>query len=481
LTSSLQTWSGSINNDLDTGLSIMRARARALTANYEFAKRFLTLCKVNVVGATGPTLQVRAYQNDGVTLDKIANDIIEKQWYRWCRNPDIAGRLNFAQMCRIVISHVARDGEMVARKIRNRNLPSGFAIQLLDPDRLDETLNARAANGNLIRMGVELDAVLLPVAFHIKSAHPGDNYTNTSPRVERVAASDILHVYVPERAEQVRGYSWFHAVITRASMLQGYEDAAVVAARVGASKMGVFERNEESQTPPDLSSLADGVEPQTGNFQMSAEPGEFMKAPDGYKLTSWNPEYPHAGFADFVNQCMYGLSSGLDVAAHNLSGNMTGVNYSSARIAELSERDIWRTTQDWFFSAFVFPVYQAWLESAMIRGELTFPSGKSLPVDRLDKFVDASEFKGRTWAWVDPLKEIKAAREEIDAGLNSRTSIAAANGRDFESIVDELKMEKEAMEAAGITSAPPMPPAPPADPEDETDSEEDPDDETEDA
>jgi len=52
-----------------------------------------------------------------------------------------------------------------------------------------------------------------------------------------VPASDVFHLFVPERAEQLRGYTWLHAVLMRAQMLQGYEEAALVAARVGATRL----------------------------------------------------------------------------------------------------------------------------------------------------------------------------------------------------------------------------------------------------
>ena len=452
LTDSLSTWSGGINADLDGSLVILRARARQMAANNEYGRRFLNLVATNIVGRTGPKLQVRAYKdqrdpNKPTVLDKSANDAVEIHYARWSAKADIAGRMTLPHLLRVVAKAVARDGEALVRFVRRRDLPYGLAVQVLEADRLDETLNIDT--GSLtIRQGVEIDSTGRAVALYIKSRHPGERAgQGGGNKVERVLVADILHVFLPERAEQVRGYTWFHAILVRAEQLRGYNDAAVVAARIGASKIAALERAEEA---PDLTaSMADGTT--SAGFSMNVEAGEMFELPPGYKLSSWNPEYPHANFDSFVKTAMRGIASGLDVATHNLSGDMTDVNYSSARIAELSEREQWMVLQDWFIAAVVEPIYQEWLGIAMLRGDITFDiSGKALPVDKLQKFSAASRFQGRRWRWVDPAKEIAAAKEGVALGVTSRTRIAAEQGDDIEDVLDELAQESEFMEEAGL-------------------------------
>jgi len=447
LTASLAQWSGAINADLDGVLSILRARARALCQNNEFGRRFLTLVASNVIGSSGPMLQVRAMQDRGSDLDKVANDTIEQAYTEWCGRCDVRGIMDFAQLQRVGVTSAARDGETLLRIVRDRNLPNGIGLQLLEADRLDETINTTLSNGNRIRQGVEVNSYLRPVAYYIKASHPGENYQAVAPAPERVPADQVIHVYLPQRAEQIRGYTWLHAVVLRMAMLHAYEEAAVIAARVGAAKMGVFKRSDEAAG--NLDSLADGVSPD-GIRQMSAAPGEFMELPIGYELQAWNPEYPHANFESFLKACFRGVATGLDIAAHNLTGDMTDVNYSSARIAELSERDQWQVLQAWWIRTVTRPVFASWLESALIRGEIVFPRGKALPAERLSKFLKASRFQGRRWQWIDPQKEIGAVSDAIGLGLQSRTAVAASQGREFEDVVDELAQEKKLLEAAGL-------------------------------
>lgn len=450
LTMSLAQWSGAVNADLDSALAVLRARARSLCANNEWGRRFLSLVAVNMIGATGPTLQVRAKTSSGA-LDKAANDAIESHWTRWGRSAEITGRMSLARLLQVVAKSVARDGEALVRIVRDRRLPYGMGLQLLEADRLDETLNARLPNGNAIRMGVEVDSALRPLAYHVLTAHPGENWGSGPRQYDRIDAREIYHVYLPERAEQVRGYTWLHAVLTRAAMTGGYEEAAIIAARVGASKMGVFKRSEEA-SPDTLKTIADGQDATTGALQMNAEPGEFVELPVGYELQSWDPEYPHANFEAFLKQCLRGLATGVDVATHNLSGDMTGVNYSSARIAEMAEREVWTLLQQWLIDALLLPLFRDWLASALLRSEITFEAtGKALPAERLDKFADAAKFQGRRWAWVDPLNEAQAAQVRLENGLDSRTAIVAASGREFDDVIDELAQEAAMLPKAQTT------------------------------
>lgn len=463
LTASLSQMSASINSDLDGALTLLRTRARNLCANYEFGRRFLSLVANNVVGAKGPTLQVRATTQPG-KLDKPANDAIETHWLNWSRRCDVTGRLSFSRLLAVCIKGIARDGEALVRVVRDRALPYGIGLQLLEPDRLDETYNARLTNGNVIRQGVELNSALKPVAYHIFSQHPGENYGAQVTRTrDRIPATDMYHLFLPERAEQIRGYTWMHAVLMRANMLSGYEEAAIVAARVGASKMGIFKRSADA-APGDLAPLADS-EPVKNQLQISAEAGEFfdLTGMPGVELQSWDPDYPHQNYESFIKQCVRGLATGLDIATHNLSGDMTDVNYSSARIAELSERDAWCGLQEWMFDSFLLRFFREdWLPSALLRGDITFESGSALPAKRLQKFADASRFQGRRWDWVDPLKEAEAAKELIITGLSSRTEIAASKGREFDDVVEELAQEQKALIAAGLDpnlkSSPPKTP-----------------------
>jgi lambda family phage portal protein len=461
LTAAMAGYSLALNADLDTALIPLRSRARQLAHNTDFGRRFLSLVANNVIGRHGPLLQVRAKVASGA-LDKPANDAVEMAWYRHQPQFDIRGQMSLAWLQRVAIKAVARDGEVLLRKVVSRN---SFRLQLLEADRLDESCNMFSrATGNWIRQGVEMDSAMRPVAYHIKTAHPGETWRGAQVYdTERVPAEQVLHLFVPERPEQVRGYSWLHAVIIKSGLLHQFTESAVVAARVGASKMGVFTRELEAADDA-LKQMADGQDGEA--LHISAEAGEFIELPAGYDLKSWDPQFPNETFDSFVKACMRSISAGLDVAAHNLSGDMTDVNYSSARIAELAEREMWMALQDWWIDSALVPVYRHWLQWSLLRGDVTFESsGAALPADRFDKFFTASFFRGRRWPWVDPGKDIQAKREAVALKVTSRTRIAAEEGVEWDDVLLELAAEEQQISQAGLTPAPapaPAPAAPPA-------------------
>src|SRR5574343_665780 len=198
LTASMASWSGTVNADLDASLVIMRARGRQLAANNEYGRRFLTLVGANIVGHAGPKLQVRATRDQRdpakpTTLDKSANDAVEVHWAKWAKTADIAGRMTFPHLLRLVAKGVARDGEALVRIVRRRDLPYGIALQLLEADRLDETINL-STGARTIRQGVEIDATGRALAYWVKTQHPGDRYATGQQGIERIPAGDILHL-----------------------------------------------------------------------------------------------------------------------------------------------------------------------------------------------------------------------------------------------------------------------------------------------
>ncbi|MCK7513853.1 MAG: ATP-dependent Clp protease proteolytic subunit [Desulfobacterales bacterium] len=53
----------------------------------------------------------------------------------------------------------------------------------------------------------------------------------------RIPAEQILHTFITERINQPRGVPWMHSAMTRLNNLGAYEEAEIVAARIGAAKM----------------------------------------------------------------------------------------------------------------------------------------------------------------------------------------------------------------------------------------------------
>lgn len=467
LTQGWTTISGSANTDIHRSLDAVRARSRQLARDDEYVKKWLAMVATNVVGPAGFRFQARVYDQPGKP-DGLANSAIETAWWRFCAKGvcDVTGAQSMAGLQQLAIKAVARDGEYLAHIIRGGDAsnPFGIAIQFLDVDRIVTNLNRPAENGaNAIRMGIELNRFGRPVAYWLKAAHPGDLYQAADAArgdgLLRIPAQDIIHDFIKDRPEQVRGMPWAHAAMVRLNNLGGYEEAAVIAARVGASKMGFF-------TTPDGQAevVSTGIEDdpnsddaQDGALTMDADPGVFQSLPQGVNFQPFNPDYPSAMFADFVKANLRGIASGLGVAYHALANDLEGVSFSSIRSGTLEERDAWMMIQEWFSGSFLERVFAEWLPSALAFGQITMPNGSALPLSKLDKFSPHT-WQGRRWEWVDPLKDIEADIAAINAGLKSPQSVAAKLGMDYEDLLLEIQAAQAMRDKLGVRL--PSPPAP---------------------
>ncbi len=464
LTASMATRSQSMDWDLYKSLDVIRARSRSLSVNNDYARKFLQMCATHVVGPNGFDLKVRVAETDSkgtVRQDGLAGTAIEMAFWDWARrgNCDVTGRYSFFEICNLYIKALARDGEVLLKKVYGRQAGKyNFQLQVLDIDRLDVSYNDMAPrSGNQIKMGVEINAFGTPVAYHLLTKHPGENvYATYSGRMyERVPAEDVYHHFISDRPEQNRGLPWMHSAIIRLQNLGGYEEAAVIAARFGAAKMGFF------TTPDgDGTALADDTDAQ-GNLIQEADPGVFSVLPPGYDFKNFDPEYPHAMFGDFVKANLRGIASGLGVAYNTLSNDLEGVNFSSIRTGVLEERDNWMVIQRWVIETWLDDLFSTWLKFALASGAVKLPNGSALPVAKFDKF-NAGTWQGRKWQWVDPTKDMQANILAINSNLKTRTDVASEQGRDFEEVAQQLAREQELMQALGLGVASPAAPEKPA-------------------
>lgn len=428
-----------LNYNISRDLRVLRARSRQMARDNDYVKQFLRMVKTNVVGV-GMSLQVQS-KDIGGALDERANTQIEDAFWDWSRpgQCDVTGRLSFAALQRLAIEIVARDGEVLIQEVPLG--PYGYQLRLIDPALMDETMN-RDNGGNRVRMGVELNDMMMPVAYWIRANDDPLRIGYAGGKHTRIPAADTMHLYLVDDVDQIRGVPWMHTIGNRAHQLHGFEEAAVVAARVGASKMGFYTSPEG-----DLSPIAGDAE-SDGELVEEAEAGHFTHLPPGFDFKEFSPDYPHQNYGAFVKSCLRGISAGLGVSYNSLANDLEGVNYSSIRAGVLEEREIWKSVQEWMIDSFHSRVYSRWLNAALI-------SKLNLPSLKFEKFNNA-RWQARRWDWVDPAKDVAAKREEIAEGLTSRSRVMREKGVDPEEVWRELEYEKKRLD--GLIT--PMTPAP---------------------
>ena len=434
--------------------------ARNLEQNNAIMKKFLTEREINVVGENGFNLnsQAKDYNNGKLELDTIGNKVIEEHFDKWskARYCDITGKYSFKELQRILEKTRARDGEVLIRIIRfkaNKENPYGFSLQILDPQRLDISYNTTLDSGNKVVMGVEINQYGKPIAYHLKtkdSLTPIAGVYGSGNR-ERVLARDIIHKFKAMGQEQIRGVPEAHSIFSLLVNLEEFQRAALIASKIGASSSIYLQRTDDGGSPID--SLADVVEQDEDleNFIMEVSPGDIRVLPKGTEMKTFDARYPESNFVNYVTFMLKQIASGLNVSYFVLSNSLESVNYTSSRVGLISEQNGYKREQEWFIENILQPIYEDWLETAMLNNAIKLNSGAVIPITKLDKFLNEYRFHSRRWSLVDPLKDANANSLLIKNGLASRTQILAEQGVEYEDILADMKYEQELRDAYGIT------------------------------
>jgi lambda family phage portal protein len=408
-------------------------------------------------------------------LDLYACRIIEERYREWQKAEfcTMAGNLTYNEVRQIRLLSCVRDGDFFIRMVRGAGVNKfGFSLQLINSEWCDFNLNiAKLENGNSIRMGVELNEWGRAVAFHFIKRTAWD-WQMSTPGVsagmgqidhERIEAKDIIHYTRKKYADSTRGAPWIAAIIGKARQLDRFEEAEVIAARVGANKMGFI-----TNTLAPEGGVTDEFQksPCESKVQWHMDPGSIQGLEYGQEFKEWNPNHPAQNFESFRKGMLRSICAGLPAADYNVLGNdLEGINFSAGRLGKLDANEMWKLLQRFDIDTAERPIFEAWLEMALATRAIP------LPLAKLEKF-NKPHFTGRRWAGVDPIKETQAAVLAITNKLMSYSRWFDEQGQDLEEVWMEIAEEQMLAEELGIELPKPEGAQPEPTDEDEDDEDE---------
>lgn len=426
------------------------ARSREQVANNDHAKAFIRMCRQNIVGPNGIQLQAQVKDGKG-KLNKDINDAIELSFMRWTdrANCDVTGEESWRSIQTSCTAGAGSDGEFMVRLVYGNDAgPWGFAVQMIDPVRCPSDYDVQrpnSGNNNFIRAGIEYTVYGRPVAYHLTTTTSEDaEYSAGGRHYVRVPAADMVHGYKKDMIGQKRGLPWLATALFRLRNLNGYEDAAIINARIGASKMAFmkfepgFGPEYDEDNPPEI----------------DIEPGTMGILPEGADVVPWAPVSPAADLGVMLKHMLRGVATGLGVPYNELAGDLEGVNFSSIRQGTLDARENWKEQQEWLIEALIKPVFAAWLAYSMLAGKIANAKGKPIKVQALDLQTDIS-WQPRRWAWIDPNADVKAAVASKNNFLSSPGQHIREAGRDPQTVwietARDMRAQVDAMVAEGFT------------------------------
>ncbi len=423
-----------INTDTSAGLATARARSRDAARNYGTARRFLGMVHSNVLGPFGVRYQSRVRTGAG-SLKSSVNDNLESAWKAWGSRGacDVTGRYSWKQVQRLVLRHVAVDGEVLIRFLPGRG-PHRIQIQIIRADALAITLHQDLSGGRRVRQGVEVDADGRVLAYHLRTDASVDMVSEHVPGsragIKRVPADEIIHLMLAEEADQLRGVPWMSTALKKLHQLEDFAQAGLNKARESAKRGGWFKSATDAGPPPPLH---DGEDAE-GKFA-TLQDGTWEQLPPGLEAQPFENEYPNIEYGQFVKDCLRQIANAFGTSYITLGNDLEAVNYSSGQLGLEGERTLWQELQQWFISDFVEPVFRRWLSYAA----LAAPQLSSLAFDKLDLYADAARWQPHRWQPLDPLKTTEAHRARIDARLTSPQRVISESGDDPDEILAELQ------------------------------------------
>jgi len=336
---------------------------------------------------------------------------------------DATGRNNLYGLERIAMNCIVDSGEVLIRhrpRDARDGLPLPFQIEVLEPDYLDTSASGKLSNGNTVFEGIEFDRIGRRVAYYLFKDHPGTGGYTASRETSRVDAANIAHVFKQDRPGQKRGVSWFSPIAMQLQDMADHQDAQLMRQKIAAC-FAAFRTNLDGDPNDEATGLSGQLVP--GRIQ-SLAPGEDIRfsAPPGVD-----------GYDEFTRNVLRAVAAGLGVTYEALTGDLSGVNFSSGRMGRM-EMD--RNISAW-----------QWL---MLIPQMMQPIGKWT----LDAWAirEMKRSPGVKLEWVpphrtlvDPTREIPALAAKVRAGFASRSGVVRQLGYDPERLMKEI--EADALES----------------------------------
>lgn len=408
-------------------LSTLRDRSRDLTRNNGWAAHAIEVIENNVVG--------RGIQPRILADNEALQKRVRAAWKRWAVDSsecDAHGCGSFYDLQALVMRTVAESGECLVRR-RPRRREDGLSVPLqlevLEPDYLDTTRwqPQPGTNGHRIIDGIELDALGRVAGYWLYREHPGDAGVFGSHESRFVPASEILHIFQRQRAGQLRGVPFPHAAIIRLRDLDEVYDVQLVRIKIAACFAALVH-------DIDASRLGEGADEEAEREKV--EPGMLWHLPPGKNVTFGSP--PQVGdFPAFSVQVLRGIAAAYGITYEQLSGDYSGVNFSSGRMGWIeASRTVARRTGTLKMQLCV-PVW-SWFEEALWLSE------------GIDIEAVAASWEAPRREMLDPVKETEALKTQVRSGFRTLSDAIRDQGRDPQEALDELADDMAMLDELGL-------------------------------
>lgn len=421
---------GGPNRALSSSLRNLRSRSRHAVRNNPYGSSAIETHVSNLVG-------------NGIKA-KWGNPELQALWDRWLLESDAEGDESFAGLQTLVARGQFEAGESLVRLLITQTATGiPLRLQVLESDHLDEALSQSTKSG-WIRMGIEFDSQAQRRAYHLWRNHPEDLILSAGNERVIVPNAELLHIYRKLRAGQLRGIPELSPVLIRLYELDEMQDATLVRQKT-AALFGWIVRKRDAGDPygpgipqgsVDAGGNATGQESEGASLSKIV-PGGIHYLEDDEDITFSQPADIAGIYVEYLKSELRAVAKGMGLTYEQLTGDLSGVNYSSIRAGLVEfRRRIEFLQLTLLVYKFCQPVAERWLRLAVLYN-------KAPRAINLENYRDyLPDWRPPRWDWVDPLKDVQADLLEVRAGFATLASKQLERGYDPREAVAQLELEQ---------------------------------------
>ena len=488
---------GTANTEIFTDFYKVWARSRTLAKDTPQGKAILRTHRNNIVGHDPFKLTMKV----GATIDKLhpksgqnvklfeaendTNQLVESEWRQQClpENFTVRGTISAMEAYNQMVNETKTIGSILIRLWDDfPNNETGFAIDLLESDRLQPNYMGMSAAGdkfgagNPIRGSIEYHPKWgYPLAYWILTRHPGEGYVQNNYIGggdkqwvrEQVPAANIIHFNnLRDRAEQEVGFTELDACIQAIWRLFQYQKALTYASISSCMKPFWIKKNYPTgmqYSPDDFAKMVESFATGTGlpgalagnpalaqqgikQRQSTEVPGSTLELEYGMELMQTDPKFPIEAAHEFRMDNDKEIAAAAAVSYSDLTGDFQSLGYIAAQMSQRPSRDEAMVFQEHMIMVVVSRIFKRWLRAACMKGTLDGLASRQKEIWR------AAHFRGKRFPFTDELREVQALVLKLDAKLISpqRAQDMMPDGDDIENVVAEWSQWIERLEAYGI-------------------------------
>lgn len=455
---------GSPDEDIGDNLDILRERTRDLFMGAPMATGALKTMRTNVVGSglrLKPQIDAEFLGLSEEESFKLEKDI-EREFSLWADsiNCDVQRMNNFYELQQLAFLSWLMSGDVFTLLPHNKiaNMPYDLRIYLIEADRVRNPEYSDTKNKD-IKNGVEIGQYGQVLAYWFSKEHPGsyqyklqnNKYTRVEAFGKNTGRQNVLHLMESERPGQRRGIPILAPVIESLKQLSRYTEAELMAAVVSGMYTVFIETKDEVTDDVPMGSgvpLEDQVDYEDETSYELGN-GAILALAEGQTVKEANPGRPNTAFDGFVTAISRQIGAALEIPYELLVKQFTA-SYSASRASLLEAWKMFRMRRSWLAADFCQPIYEEWFAEGVAKGRIHAPGFFNDPVVR--KAYSSAEWYGPSQGQIDPLKEVKAAKERVSGGFSTRAKeTAELTGTDFNDNYRQLVREEKLMKDLEMT------------------------------